>query len=220
MNKDWSDRNKLLQLQLKKKDSFSQGIQTLLQLRQELMKQIFCFKEELSAGEHCAMPYKNANGYHSKTVAYSLWHIFRIEDIVVHTLMAGDEQVFFREDFQNRIHAPILTTGNELTQDEISAFSKQLNLDALYEYIIEVDKATTKILLSLSFSDLKEKVSEQRKQNLQQLAVVSSAESANWLMDYWCGKDVRGLIQMPLSRHWIMHIEACIRIQNKLLQMK
>ena len=31
------------------------------------------------------------------------------------------------------------------------------------------------------------------------------------------GKDVKGLIQMPFSRHWIMHIEACLRIKDKLL---
>lgn len=24
------------------------------------------------------------------------------------------------------------------------------------------------------------------------------------------------LIQMPFSRHWIMHIEACLRIKNKI----
>ena len=46
--------------------------------------------------------------------------------------------------------------------------------------------------------------------------VVSNNENAIWLIDYWCNKDVRGLIQMPFSRHWIMHIEACLRIKNKI----
>jgi nicotinamidase-related amidase len=27
---------------------------------------------------------------------------------------------------------------------------------------------------------------------------------------------ITGLIQMPFSRHWIMHIEACLRIKKKL----
>ncbi len=35
-------------------------------------------------------------------------------------------------------------------------------------------------------------------------------------IDYWCNKDIRGLIQMPFSRHWIMHIEACLRIKKKI----
>lgn len=32
-------------------------------------------------------PYLNAEGDYSKTIAYSLWHIFRIEDIVVNSLI-------------------------------------------------------------------------------------------------------------------------------------
>lgn len=44
----------------------------------------------------------------------------------------------------------------------------------------------------------------------------SEDENAIWLIDYWCGKGIRGLIQMPFSRHWIMHIEASLRIKNKI----
>ena len=62
------------------------------------------FKEDLNREEFNAIPFINADGYHSKTIAYSLWHIFRIEDIVAHTLIKGDEQVFFREGYQKRIN--------------------------------------------------------------------------------------------------------------------
>ena len=58
-----------------------------------------------------------------------------------------------------------------------------------------------------------------RKQ-LEKLNVVSVDENAYWLIDYWCGKDVKGLIQMPFSRHWIMHIEACLKIRDKQLSIK
>lgn len=47
------------------------------------------------------------------------------------------------------------------------------------------------------------------------MKTVSEGENAVWLIDYWCGKDVGGLIKVPLSRHWIMHVEACLRIRNK-----
>ena len=32
-------------------------------------------------------------------------------------------------------------------------------------------------------------------------------------------KDIKGLIQMPFSRHWIMHIEAMQRIKNRLCKI-
>lgn len=44
MNKEWSEMNKTMQLQIKKKDTFSVGIDTLLTLREELMKQILQLK--------------------------------------------------------------------------------------------------------------------------------------------------------------------------------
>lgn len=216
MNKEWSELNKTMQSQIKKKDTYDEGIDTLLELRNNLWKTITAFKEELSREDFDAIPYINADGYHSKTIAYSLWHIFRIEDIVANTLIKEDEQVFFSEKYQKRIGTPIITTGNELVKQEIAEFSEKLNLDELYNYIFEVKKSTESLLKDLSYEDLKRKISEERKEQLKKLQVVSEDESAIWLIDYWCNKDVRGLIQMPFSRHWIMHIEACLRIKNKI----
>ena len=220
MNKEWSELNKTIQLQLKKKDSFDEGIATLLLLREKLMEQILAFRKELSEKDFSAVPYKNANGYHSKSIAYSLWHIFRIEDIVVNTLIAGRKQVFFEKDYKNLIRSPIITTGNELKGDEIAEFSAKLDIDGLYDYIRDVDTATSDILKAMTYEDIKAKMSDDKKKELISLEVVSESEEACWLIDYWCGKDVRGLIQMPLSRHWIMHIEACIRIRDKIIFIK
>ena len=131
-------------------------------------------------------------------------------------MIAGDEQVFFKGDYKNRINAPIITTGNELVKQQIADFSKELDLDELYHYIDNVKSSTEKILERLTFDDLKRKISEEKRELLKSLHVVSEDENAIWLIDYWCNKDVRGLIQMPFSRHWIMHIEACLRIKTKL----
>ena len=216
MNKEWSELNKTMQAQLRKKDTFGAGLETLFALRGQLMETILSFRDALNPADFSVIPFVNADGYHSKTVAYSLWHIFRIEDIVAHTLINGDEQVFFRGGYQQRMNAPIITTGNELKKQQIADFSAKLNLDTLYAYISEVKESTEAILRGLSFEDLKRKISEERKAALEALHVVSDDENAHWLIDYWCEKDVRGLIQMPFSRHWIMHIEAALRIRAKL----
>ena len=216
MNKEWSELNKIMQAQLKKKDTFDEGIATLFELRKNLWNTISSYKKELKREDFDSIPYINADGYHSKTIAYSLWHIFRIEDIVAHTLIKGDEQVFFSKGYQEKIGSPIITTGNELVKKEIADFSSKLDLDALYSYISDVKKSTEKILKGLSFEETKIKISDDRRKELESLGVVSEDESAIWLIDYWCKKDVRGLIQMPFSRHWIMHIEACERIKSKI----
>lgn len=166
MNKEWAEMNKTLQLQIKKKDTFATGIDTLLELRRTLMEQIMQFKNEMSDADFCAMPYMNAKDYHNKTIAYSLWHIFRIEDIVAHSLIANDEQILFVGDYQSRIKSPIITTANELVKEEIGEFSKKLSIEELYNYIADVDESTTRILKTLTYSDMKEKISDERKKTV------------------------------------------------------
>ena len=216
MNKEWSDHNKRMQQLFKKADTFDQGKAVLFNLRNDLMDTLLSFREDLKREDFDAMPYMNADGYHSKNIAYSIWHVFRIEDIVAHTLVKGDEEILFSGNYQSRINSNLITTGNELVKEQISDFTKQLNIDELYSYVADVKKSTEDIIRDLTYGDLKIKVPDERKENLQSLGVVSNDENAVWLIDYWCKKDVRGLIHMPFSRHWIMHIEACQRIKNKL----
>lgn len=205
-----------MQAQIKKKDTYKAGMDTLLSLRSRLMQTLVSFKEELCREDFHAIPFINADGYHSKTIAYSLWHIFRIEDIVVHTVIKEDEQVFFAGNYQERINSPIITTGNELMKQQIADFSRQLNLEELYAYIFEVRESTEEMLKRLPYDELKRRIPEERKEYLKSLNVVNDSEKAIWLIDYWCSKDIRGLIQMPFSRHWIMHTEACLRIKNRI----
>ena len=217
MNKEWSELNKAFQTQVKKESSFAEGIDTLLILRQSLMEELICMKQELHREDFNAMPYPNANGYHNKTIAYSVWHIFRIEDIVAHSLILNDSEIF--QAYRDKIGAPIITTGNELVGKQITEFSEKLDLDALYAYAAAVKNSTDELLKQLSYRDLRRKFGGADKTRLQQLQVVSTDENACWLIDYWCGKDIGGLLRMPFSRHWIMHVEACLRIKNKLRLM-
>ena len=216
MNKEWSEQNKRMQSLIRKTDTFDQGKDVLFELRNELMNTLLSFRKELNRKDFDSMPFMNADGYHSKNIAYSIWHIFRIEDIVAHTLVCGDEEILFSGNYQNRINSPIITTGNELVKEQIRDFTMRLNIDELYSYIADVKKSTEEIIHRLTFSNLKIKVTSERRKKLEALGVVSTDENAVWLIDYWCNKDLRGLIQMPFSRHWIMHIEACRRIKDKL----
>ena len=210
MDKNWSEMNKEMQALIAKNATFRDGIEMLLTLRKSLFEQVTQIVSTYPEEAFYRMPFAGAEGYHSKTLAYSIWHIFRIEDIVAHEMIAEDQQVLFREDFQ---------TGNELVGDEIAAFSKQLNIQVLYRYAQEVMQSTDRILMGLEYSDLKQRFGEEMREKLLRTGCVSEAESAVWLIGYWCSKDVQGLIRMPFSRHWIMHIEAMQRIKNRLCKL-
>ena len=207
MNREWSDKNKLAQSKLKKA-SFRDGINEFLELREMLMQEMLLWKQELSPEDYCAIPFINADGYHSKTVAYSIWHIIRIEDIVVNSLIREKNEILFENNFDKIIGADIITTGNELKKQELAEFSKTLDIEALYEYVLAVKSSSDEWLKSLQYEETKKKFGDDDKKRLVKLGVVSNEENAVWLIDYWCNKDILGLIKMPLSRHWIMHIEC------------
>ena len=216
MNKDWSEKNKEIQKLLSKEATFSDAIEKLIEFRNELFQHITWIVEGYPEEAFYQQPFAGVNGYHSKTLAYSIWHIFRIEDIVAHEMIAGDKQILFSEKYLKKTASPIITTGNELEGKEIAEFSKKLNVQELYLYAKAVKESSDKILTQLQYKDLKKKSNEDIKQKLIDSKCVSEDENAFWLIDYWCGKDIKGLIRMPFSRHWIMHIEAMLRIKDRL----
>lgn len=218
MDRHWSDLNKEMQTLISRKDSFADGMEKLLELRASLFEAIAQMAETLPPEAFYHMPYAGAKGYHSKTLAYSIWHIFRIEDIVAHEMIARDRQVLFDQGFDRTVHAPIITTGNELDRQGIVVFSKQVDIRELCRYAQEVKRSTERLLTGLAHSDLKRRFGGDMNEKLRQTGCVSEDENAVWLIEYWCGKDVLGLIKMPFSRHWIMHVEAMRRIEDRLLR--
>lgn len=220
MNKYFSDLNKQMQFELKKKETFADGIRSLLLLRSELFKIVESYFAELSAEDFSKMPFPNSKGNGNATIAWSIFHTFRIEDIVCNSLIKNENQIFFEKDFAKRLNAKIITTANELSNEQMIEFSESLNIEELFCYAKGVKEKSDKMILELSFEDLKSKIPEEQKTNLQKMNVVSTDESSAWLIDYWCKKDVRGLLQMPFSRHWIMHVEACEKVKGKLYLKK
>lgn len=219
MNKEWSVKNSEFQKLIKSRATYKDGIKKLTELRAELFGQVMQIADTYPPEAFYQMPFAGAEGYHSKTLAYSIWHIFRIEDITAHELLARDQQIFFSGNYQQRTGSPLITTGNELQGDEIAAFSEQLDIRSLAEYAREVMQSTNALIEKLEYPDLRRRFTDEDRQRLTASECVSTDENARWLIDYWCGKDIAGILKMPFSRHWIMHIEAMLRIKNKLCRL-
>lgn len=216
MNKDWSDKNKKMQTLISKEATFAEGIKVLLELRAELFEQITSIVKNFPPEAFYQLPFGEGEGNQHATLIWSLWHTFRIEDIVAHTLILNDNQILFTDNWLQKTKAKIITTGNELSADKMIDFSKQLNIKATYDYCKAVMDSTNELLINLKYADLKKKFTDEDKARLAATNCVSSDESAVWLIDFWCGKNLKGLIQMPFSRHWIMHVEAMNRIKGRL----
>lgn len=102
MNKDWSDKNKKMQTLISKESTFNEGIKVLLELRSVLFDQITSIVKNFPPEAFYELPFGDGDGTHHTTLAWSLWHVFRIEDIVAHTLILNDEQIFFTGEWKKK----------------------------------------------------------------------------------------------------------------------
>ena len=87
MDKNWSEMNKEMQALLSKEATFIDAVGKLIQLRDSLFEQITHIVNAYPEEAFRQMPFKGAEGYHSKTLAYSVWHMFRLEDIVAQEMV-------------------------------------------------------------------------------------------------------------------------------------
>lgn len=201
MNKKWSEELKKIRVLLKNEKNFFEGKKKLLEFRYEL----FCEWEkffDIQRDFLFEMPYPNSKGYDSKNIAYSIYHVFRIEDIVSNTLISDNEEIILLSNYE----FPIMTTGNELVGMEIKNALITMNIEKLHKYIKKVYDTTNDMIEKLEYSDLKKKIFSENREKL--INEKSVNEKNLWLVDYWCDKGVLGLINMPLTRHWIYALRS------------
>ena len=204
------DLNKLIG----KRSSFGEAMELFLELHSALhlsavtggvpneVDALFC---DLMPEEAAAMPEKKG-----ETINWALWHIARIEDITMNMLVAQKKQVFTKS-MQHKINSPITDTGNALTQDEIRSFSSQVHLAALIAYWNTVALRTRDIVLSLTDDDMKRPVDKTDLDAVLEAGGVTRQQDSVWLLDYWGGKDVAGLLLMPPTRHLMLHLNDCCK---------
>ena len=99
-------------------------------------------------------------GTRTVPLCWQFWHTYRIEDLVSNILMANQNQIF-NEEWQRKIGSPITDTGNALELDEAIAFGKEINVEALHEYMLAVGKNTRNILGNLTLVQINSMVPEE-----------------------------------------------------------
>lgn len=154
-----------------------------------------------------------------ETIAWVIWHIARIEDLTMGILVADGNQIF-NDEWKMRLNVSISDTGNALTDDEIMAFSRQLNIEELLAYRNAVGQRTWDIVGLLSVGEMKRKVSLHGVESVMYAGGVTSDENSRWLLDFWSKKDVAGLLLMPPTRHVILHLNDCCKWKRHIREGK
>ena len=150
-------------------------------------------------------------GEHS--IAWCLWHAARIEDVALNVLVAGSSQVWEQEGWGTRLKVEQRDAGNAMDASAIAALSEVIDLQALRAYRTSVGARTREIVASLRPEDLRRKVTPERLQRVQAEGAVDPG--AEWLLEYWGGLKVAGLLLMPPTRHNLVHLNEAQRIRQK-----
>ena len=146
------------------------------------------------------------------SVAWILWHLARCEDLTVNMLVAGEEQVLYRQGWIDRLNSPILHTGNEINLQEIALFSQSINLENLKAYRAAVGVSTREVVSCLTPGELSKMVQPDRMDKLRALGVVLDPG----ILNYWSHRTIAGLLLMPATRHCITHLNEAGRIKQAL----
>lgn len=144
-------------------------------------------------------------------MAWHLWHIYRIEDLVSNLLIAEKEQVF-NTDWQKRIGASIADTGNALESDEAKKFCANLNVAELKQYMLEVGRNTREIIKGLTLEQVKNLVPEERVMEILRQGGVTTDFRSVWLLVFWGRLTVQGMMLTPLTDHHMYHFPPCLDV--------
>jgi DinB superfamily len=79
------------------------------------------------------------------SIAGIVWHIARVEDIILNPVLTGRDQVF-DESWMKRLGVSRKDFGMGMKSPEVTELSKQINLDALREYRDAVGKRTRELI--------------------------------------------------------------------------
>lgn len=148
-----------------------------------------------------------------QSIAWKMWHTARIEDMTMNVLIAGDQQVFYRDGWHERLKAAAHDTGNAMNEAEIAELSNTIDINALKEYRNEIGRKTREVILLLNPQDLKTKVDPARLAKLTEDGDI--AQGAAGLADYWSKKTYAGLLLMPATRHILVHLNESMKLLGK-----
>lgn len=148
-------------------------------------------------------------GTRTVPLCWQFWHTYRIEDLVSNILMANQNQIF-NEEWQRKIDSPITDTGNALELDEAIAFGKEINVEALHEYMLAVGKNTRNILGNLTLVQINSMVPEEWVMRILEEGGVTTDFRSVWLLVFWGRLTMGGMILTPMTDHHMMHLPPCL----------
>jgi hypothetical protein len=146
----------------------------------------------------------------SSSIAWLLWHLTRHQDVAVHAVVLGGDDVLHRGGWAARVGAAGFAPGTGLSEGDDRAAAAALDLEALDAYVDAVWDATAAWLASVSPADL-DRVPD-APAALARLEVPDT--DYDWLYRMWDGKPVAFHVQWETVGHGFNHLGEMVHLRN------
>ena len=147
------------------------------------------------------------------SVAWTIWHIARIEDTTMNLLVAGSPQVLNQDNWLQQMNIETSSTGNAMDEEYVADLSARIDIPALRAYRAAVGRRTRHLVGALQPKELRQKVNPARiAQVMDEGAIV---EAAHGIAEYWSKRDIAGLLLMPATRHNLVHLNEALKLKRR-----
>jgi len=150
------------------------------------------------------------------SIAWLLWHITRIEDMTINSLMLGQSQVW-NSDWAARLIYSRPDCGASMDENEVSNLSAQISIENLLEYRASVGRKTRECIVNLSADQAREIVPSSIVHKLVEEGSITP--QANWLFEYYTNRSRGFFLTRTATSHNFIHLNEAARIRAKMIGM-
>ena len=145
------------------------------------------------------------------SLAWLLWHMARSEDMAVNILIAGQPQLIEEGGWMEKLGLSRVDIGTGMSDDEVSAFTATVDIDAIRSYRAAVGRRTREVVSALRPEQLEEAIDGQYLERA--FAEGAIGPGGEWLRGFIRGKTTEFILCHVGTRHNFIHIgEAmCVR---------
>lgn len=136
------------------------------------------------------------------SIAWHIWHMTRIEDVVANILLRGEPEILDRDGWLGRLGVETRLVGTGATDEEVRDFAERVDVAALLAYRDAVGRATRAWVRTLDVASL-DAVPDLTARLAAAPPIVG--ERAAWLPRFYSGKSGAFLLTFPITNHGFMH---------------
>ncbi len=148
------------------------------------------------------------------SIAWLVWHLARVEDIVINTIVRGTPQILLAGEWAARMRVADPRVGTGFEEAEVEGLSRAIDVAALDGYWQAVRRATDDWLASVpaGFFDTVPDV----RARLSAIQPIAPPKAQEGLIGFWSGRPASFLVRFPLIDHGFLHLGEMLAIRGRL----